>query len=320
MDVTPDAKAPTPRQPWKLSFTIALVILLVGSCAAGSAALMAKVSEVGPVASSFWRFALAAPLLVIGWIWVVNNDPGPKDGRELVVSGARDWAFMALSGACFAGAQMMWFIGLEYTSVANATLLLALTPLLAAPFLAWRFGEVIGRGFWLGMVLAIAGVAGLTLQSGAISQTALIGDLYCLISAVSLAGYFVTLTRLRRRYRAIPVIAGSSLFCAMTLGLVMLPGWIAGAGGWLPQTGEGWAVVLALALISQVFGHGLMTFALAHLPGRFAGASVLIQPVWASALAWPLLGESLGSVQLFGGVLVLAGIYVASRKSAADDG
>ncbi|MEM6904026.1 MAG: EamA family transporter, partial [Pseudomonadota bacterium] len=211
-----------PAGPWRPGFGLALIILLIGSCAAGSAALMAKISEVGPVASSFWRFWLAAPLLALGWVWAHQRDPTALEGRAMVVKGSRDWGLIALSGACFAGAQMLWFIGLEDTSVANATLLLALTPLLAAPLLAWRFGEVIGPGFWWGMALAIVGVAGLTVQSGTVGQAVLIGDLYCLASAVSLSGYFITLTRLRRRYRAMPVIAGSALFCAACLALFMV--------------------------------------------------------------------------------------------------
>ncbi|MCC6474864.1 MAG: DMT family transporter, partial [Burkholderiales bacterium] len=67
-------------------------------------------------------------------------------------------------------------------------------------------------------------------------------------------------------------------------------------------------------------GQGLIACALAHLPSNFASVGLLLQPVMAAAFAWVLLAEPLGARQVAGGLVVLAGIEMARRASAARRG
>jgi drug/metabolite transporter (DMT)-like permease len=78
---------------------------------------------------------------------------------------------------------------------------------------------------------------------------------------------------------------------------------------------QGWFPLIGLALISQVAGQGLITFALAHLPASFSSVALLVQPVAAALLAWVLLHEMLGLWQVLGGIVVLGGIILAKRGS-----
>jgi drug/metabolite transporter (DMT)-like permease len=75
----------------------------------------------------------------------------------------------------------------------------------------------------------------------------------------------------------------------------------------------GWVKLLGLALISQAAGQSLIAYAMAHLPSTFSSVGLLFQPVMAALFAWVLLGETLGSVEIAGGVAVLVGIAVAHR-------
>ena len=54
---------------------------------------------------------------------------------------------------------------------------------------------------------------------------------------------------------------------------------------------------------------------LAQLPAAFSSVALLLEPLVAAVIAWPLFGEHLGPVEIAGGVLVLAGIYVSRRGS-----
>ena len=63
-------------------------------------------------------------------------------------------------------------------------------------------------------------------------------------------------------------------------------------------------------------GQGLIAYALAHLPAAFSSVSLLFQPVMAALFAWLLLAEPLVPLQIAGGVVVLAGIYLARRGRA----
>lgn len=292
---------------------IALITLLIGSCAAGSAALFAKISPLDPIVTTFWRFALATPVFLL--ILMTTRAPKTAEARadalQFWPQHWRDWGLMGLAGVCFAGAQMLWFLGLEHSSVANATLLLALTPLIAGAVLGLWFAEPIGRSFWLGMGIALSGVGGLSAISAQQPGLMLYGDLLCLGSAVCLSGYFMCLARLRRRFRAMPVMALSALACT----LVMLVTVAIRPAPVMPVSAEAWAVVMGLALVSQIFGHGLMTISIGFVAGRLAAVSVLIQPVWASALGWWLLGEALTVAAVFSGFMVLCGIWLSNRGS-----
>ena len=97
--------------------------------------------------------------------------------------------------------------------------------------------------------------------------------------------------------------------------LVMLPVALASSEDLWPVTLAGWGFLIALAAGPQVFGQGLIAWALAHLPVAFASVSLLVQPVTAALVAWALFGEHIGLQQGIGAVIVLAGITLARRGS-----
>ena len=85
----------------------------------------------------------------------------------------------------------------------------------------------------------------------------------------------------------------------------------------LPQSMPGGAALLALAIISQVGGQGLVAVALGTLPATFSSLVIFLEAIAAATFGWLLLNEPLGLVQLLGGVLILFGIWVA-RPRAGD--
>jgi drug/metabolite transporter (DMT)-like permease len=92
--------------------------------------------------------------------------------------------------------------------------------------------------------------------------------------------------------------------------VVLLPVTLATGETLWPQSMRGWAVLLGMALISQVAGQGLIAWAMAHLPASFSSVSLLVQPVAAAIFAWVLLAEPFGALQALGGAVVLAGIVI----------
>ena len=90
---------------------------------------------------------------------------------------------------------------------------------------------------------------------------------------------------------------------------------LATADVFLPQSATGWLVLVSLALIPNIAGQSLIAYGFARLPAAFSSVSLLLQPVLAAVYAWVLLGEAVGPVQMLGGMVVLAGIYLARRAS-----
>jgi len=74
--------------------------------------------------------------------------------------------------------------------------------------------------------------------------------------------------------------------------------------------------ILLLALVPQLIGHSTFNWILRYLPATLVGITTLGEPVGAALLAYFILQEIPASLTLFGGFLILAGIYISSRKQA----
>jgi len=131
-----------------------------------------------------------------------------------------------------------------------------------------------------------------------------------LVTAMFYAGYILAVKGLRDRGAAtLQVMAVTSTLTAV----VLLPVALATGEQMLPSSAYGWWILLGLALISHAAGQGLIAYALAHLPAPFSSVGLLLQPVVAAAFAWVLLSEPLVALQIAGGLVVLAAIWLAHR-------
>ena len=284
---------------------VAFAALFAGAIGIAFAPIFVRLSELGPIATAFYRLALALPIL---WLWMEIGDRRTETNRP---AGYRDFVGLALSGLLFAGDLGLWHWSIKLTSVANSTLLVNLAPVFVA-LGAWLiFGERFSATFLVGLVVALAGAALLVGGSPQISPSHLLGDVLAVAAAVSYAGYILAVSRLRSRFSTAAVMAyGGGVTCAALLLAALVSG-----ERLIASTAYGWAVLLGVALISQVGGQSLIAYALAHLPSAFSSVSLLLQPVAAAILAWVILGEALGTWQGLGGAVVLVGIVLARRGS-----
>lgn len=279
----------------------ALPILLSGAVCIAFAPIFVRLSEVGPLATAFYRVSLAVPIL---WLFVIRdakNNP-PSDGMR-----PRDWSYLVLAGVLFALDLAAWHASIMLTSVANATLLANFAPVFVAAGSWLLFKERFGAKFLIALALGIAGAAVLMGDSLQLDRAHLAGDALGLLTAVFYGGYILTVSRLRRRCSTLRVMAVSTLVSACLL----LPMAVYVETDLLVTTLYGWAVLAGLALVSHVAGQGMITFALAHLPAAFSSLTLLLQPVIAAGLAWWLLNEALRAWQSLGALMVLGAIMLA---------
>jgi len=281
----------------------ALAALLFGATCIALSPIFVRLSETGPTASAFWRVAIAVPVL-----WALYFARERAEARRY---GGR-WPLLLAAGVAFAGDLGFWHLSIQYTSVANSTLLANLASIFVT-LAAWIFLRERPTALFLaGLACALAGVALLVSSSAGFSRTGPLGDALGVLTAMFYAGYIFAVKGLRDRgERTLHLMAVASTITAVLL----LPAAIASGETLLPSTPYGWAVLAGLALISHAAGQGLIAYALAHLPAAFSSVSLLLQPVMAALFAWILLSESLVPAQIAGGLIVLAGIYLARRGS-----
>jgi len=280
---------------------LALIALLVGGAAIGGSPIFVRLSEVGPMATAFWRVALALmPFFLISRV-TKQADETP--------AGLRDYFFLALPGAFLAVDLATWHLSLTMTSVANATLLANLAPVFVTLGSWLIFRTRITPVFLTGLALALLGVIVLKGGPAAIGGGQLAGDATAIVAAIFYACYMLSLGHVRSRFSTLRIMVWTTLSATIWV----LPLALFFESGMVPVTLFGWTMVLGLAFISHVGGQGLVTYALAYLPTAFSSLTLLLQPVVAAILAWILLSEPIGLMQAVGGLIVLAGILVARR-------
>lgn len=287
------------------SIRFALPALLAGATAIGLAPIFVRLSELGPEATAFYRLFLSLPLLGL-WFW-----SGRRSGAGRASIDRRTRMRLIIAGLFFAADLAVWHWSIKITTVANATLLANLAPVFVV-LAGWAvFGERFRAGFLVGMAVALSGALVLMGNSLGFSRTRVTGDLLGVLTAVFYAGYIISVTRLRAGVSTATVMFWS----AVVSSIVLLPVVLLSGENLLPATSRGWAVLAALAVVSHVGGQGLIAYALAQLSAAFGSVSLLWQPVAAALFAWFILREPLGLWQAAGGIIVLAGIYLARRAS-----
>lgn len=287
---------------------IAILALFVGAITIAFAPILVRLSEVGPSSTGFHRFLLAIPLY-----WAIAATlprAAVAEGSERPRS-LRDFLLISMAGVYLAADVAVWHYSIQMTTVANSTLLANVAPVFVV-LAGWiLFRTRVTGTYLIGLAAAMTGVFILSRASLSLSQDHFIGDLLGVLTAVFYAAYQMSVERLRRRFSTVTIMK----YAIPASALIMLPVALASGDDLLPVTLAGWGFLIALAAGPQVFGQGLIAWALAHLPVAFASVSLLVQPVTAALVAWALFGEQIGAQQAVGGVIVLAGIMLARRGS-----
>ncbi len=283
---------------------VAFLALLSGGFAIGFAGIFMRLSDVSPVASAFWRIALAVPLLW-GWAFAVRKQDR-ANGKRTDIRGV-----VLLAGLYFAGDLAIWHMSLHYTTVANATLLSNLAPVVIAAWM-WLMHDVrFARIFIIGMIAALAGAFMLIGPNAAIGGDRLLGDGLGLTTALFYAAYQLVIKRARNQYSTARLMAWSTTVTALAL----LPLALVMGGAFWPGTPGYWWPLLGLAFICQIGGQGAIAYALAHLPSALSAVGLLIQPLTSAVAAWIIFNEVISPIQILGGLILILGIYLSKRGS-----
>lgn len=269
------------------------LLLVAGAVAIGFAPIFVRLAATGPIATAFWRMALAVPIL-----WIISRRQNTFDKGTF----RSPWIWVA--GFAFALDLAAWHFAIRLTSVTNATLLANCAVLLVPP-LSWFLLRRAVRLSTIGYgALAFLGIALLSSPSLHIGGRQLLGDALALVTAAFYAAYLVAVAAARQRIGASGLALASSLLSSLAL-IMFVP--LAGEK-LVPSVAIDWIWLVGLAVISQVFGQTAIAHAMGRIPPAQAAIGLLIQPVSAAVFAWVLFHESLSSLQLFGGALVLFAI------------
>jgi drug/metabolite transporter (DMT)-like permease len=291
---------PQPRPTRQPPAWLGPLMVLGGGIALGFApiGLRLGLDELGPQAIAFWRYLFAIPIL-FALVLLVDRRLPRKPNPAIFLAAM----FFTLDMA-------LWHWSLTMTSVSNATFIVNLGNVLVG-LAAWAvLKERPGLNWALAAILAIVGAAALALGGTELSGGALRGDLFALVAAVFVSGYMLFSKLARRTLGGLEAMLWLSVFeTAMAFCIVAASG-----ETFMPATLAGFGVPLALAIIVQVAGQGLIISGLGSTDTAVAGILVLAQPVVAAAISWSLFKEPLTAIQGAGAGAILVAVWLAQQK------
>lgn len=277
-----------------------LAVLAVALAGVSFGSIFVRLAAAPALAIALWRmtFASAVALPVAAGTGTLR----PSRVR-------REWLLAAVAGVLLALHFGTWITSLRYTSVAASVLLVNTAPVFVA-LLGWMTGRRPSAATWASVVLATAGAAVIAVD-GLGGGDSLTGDLLALGGALAMACYLMLAREAQRGLGYLPYIGITYASAALVLWVAVL----ASGTPWSGFSARTWSVLLAMAAVSQLVGHGGYNWSLRHLQPAFVAVALAGEPVVASWLAWWLLGEPLSWRVAAGGLLVVSGIVVAVRAA-----
>ena len=294
-----------------------LLVIAFGILAVSTASIFIRYAQADApsIVIAFYRLGIAT--LVLTPIALI------KKRQELKTLTRRELLLALLSGIFLALHFATWITSLEYTTVASSVVLVSTTPLWVALLSPITIKEPVRRLVLVGMALAMIGGITVGLSDSCtwssdglacptvnefVQGEAFLGDLLALFGAFMAAGYMLIGRNVRSKMSLISyafVVYGMAAVVLLALTLVMAQPLV----GYSPQV---YGLFFLLALIPQLLGHSSFNWALGYLSAAFVSVTLLGEPIGSTILAYFLLQEAPSLIKVFGAILILAGIYLAS--------
>jgi drug/metabolite transporter (DMT)-like permease len=250
-----------------------------------------------PLAYGTIRYFAAISLF---WIFTYRRERSFRVERT-------DWRFILLAALFIFLNQVCFVYGVKLANASTVALLLGATPVFIGLISVALGLESLARTFWIGALVTVGGVGLIAAAASGGLGSSLGGDLIAIATAFTWAAYTVSIAPLMRRYSPYRVSA-----------LVLAVGWVplavlALASGQLVDESFsfGWKVWLGFgyAVVGPLFLTNILFFtAIEKVGAARAALFTNLQPFFSVFFALVLLGESLHTLEIAGGVLIFAGI------------
>lgn len=264
------------------------------------------ISRIHPLAFNVIRFSLAS-MLILSLLWV-------REGwRSMPVA---DVLKMAVLGVLGHSVYQIFFIkGLSLTTAGNSSLLIATSPIWTALISAGLKKDEVTKKAWLGIVLAFVGVFLVTLGGGgkiSFASSKTTGDLLTLTAALALSLYTVLSRDLLERYSPLRLTAVTMFFGMV--GLWIFAGRRVVAQDWSSLSLNSFGVIVYSAVFAVVVGYVVWFTAVRTVGPTRAAVFNNMTPIVAFSVAFILLGEPVGWLQVLGGLTVITGVVTTVRN------
>lgn len=285
-----------------------LAALTAGLTAIGFAPILVRLApETSPLVLVVYRTVLAALILMPFWFWKRSKEPRSEKPKE------RLW--IILSGGCLGLHFIFWLSSLYYTSVASASVLVTIHPVIMILVERLLFKRGFRKTTWIGVLLAFVGSLFLGISDSQLEQSfadPLFGNFLAFSAAVIFVVYLLIGQRIRQKREWIDYVFPVYFYAAATCVLVAV---LMGKNLLNISTIGVWAGV-GLAVGPQVMGHGSMNYAVKYLSPTLISTLVLTEPLLASFLAFMIFDEMPPITSILSMLVILVGVGLTWKRKS----
>lgn len=249
-----------------------------------------------------------------------------QDKSAILSLERKDYFYLGGAGLFLALHFASWIQSLEMTSVISSVVLVTTTPIWVSLISFYLFRERLNKIFYLGLIIAMAGVAIISVGDGyslipcknagldnpCLTSSSLAGNLMALTGAVCAAGYILCGKMVREKLDNLSYVFLVYLVASMAL----ITAWVLTQRN-TPEIFRlefGWVVLVAV--IPQLIGHSMINWSLGHLPASYVSLSLLGEPVGSALLALVFLREQPSSMQIWGAIVIILGLFIATQPAS----
>jgi drug/metabolite transporter (DMT)-like permease len=235
--------------------------------------------------------------------------------RSLRMRGRRTFVLLTVATGMLLANQLAFVYSLKLTTATTVSLILGTTPIFTAAIASGVGLERLSRRFWLAAAVTFGGVSLVALGRNGSLSTSLGGDLLAVGLAASWAAYSVTVTPLMRTFS--PYRISAVVLLAMGIPLVAISAPQLGAQDYAAPNTLSW-LGLAYAIVGPLALTNLLWFtAISKVGPSRASLFANLQPFIGAVFALLLLSEHMSGLQIAGGFLIAAGIFLERGRKAA---
>ncbi len=227
----------------------------------------------------------------------------PKEvfGRDGAVAGV-------LLGGLLAAGYALQTAGLERTTVSAAGFVTGMYVVFTPVFGYVLFRIRAPRAVWLGVALAVLGLA---MLSG-VSAGSTVGDLLVLAGAALYALQIALMERFAPRYD--PLAFTTAEMAAAFVGFTIVA--VAAGQVEIPHGATVWAALLVTGIFASAIAFLVQAWAQQRTSATQTALVFSLEPVWAGIFGFALAGDRLGAIGWAGCAVILAGIAVSEPAAA----
>jgi len=291
----------------EVPLTKVVTLLVVGLLTFGFAPILVRfATDVEPLALAAMRTGFSALILLPFWF------PKRMKLRKMKSAGISNMLLIA-AGVSLGLHFTLWIASLHYTSVASASVLVTIHPVMLIVAESLLFKTKFRPIVWIGVSIAFIGSVLLGLADETQMDQfpdAIFGNTLAFLSAVVFVAYFMLGRKIRQQTEWIDYVFYVYTYATITC-LVLTFLWV---GGMPAITGTSVLVGIGLAAGPTVLGHGSMNYAVKYISPTLLSTLVLSEAVVAAIAAFFIFGEIPSGFSLVAMLVIVFGVTLTWIK------